>query len=408
MDNKVMAKDNRKMASRALSVIVSVAAIVSLVIGSTFAYLSDSSEPARNTFEGNKVFVDLEETPGDYNIIPGTEQEKDPTVILDSTVDSYVFVLVEDNTRGIVDYAIADGWTLLDGYSGDGKMYYRAAEPSDSEQSFDVLRNNKVSYPASITNDDMYNADGTPKAPVELTFTAYAIQKDPFTSPLEAWENIMPVPHPIITDITDQIPPDGIVIAGEVYDLPNFYVKPTASMQVEFPDELIAGINESEYYGWNVDFTVSFNKDIDSANPDTMYGGQVVLYGQHNSTNNVPVLIMTEDYQPLPAGQEYRLMPAALGINGIPYEMLPVISPFVCGAMTKNTDAVFSEAHPDPDGNGMTYGFANTFGGINPDILGDLEPGTTITVKVVLYEVGDDGEETGKRVVSASKTFALS
>ena len=41
---------------------------------------------------------------------------KDPKkATVDNTVDSYVYVEITDATEGLVSYAIADGWTKLDG-----------------------------------------------------------------------------------------------------------------------------------------------------------------------------------------------------------------------------------------------------------------------------------------------------
>ena len=73
----------------------------------------------RDSFKTNNVLVDLTET-GDhqYNIIPGTEEIKDPKVTVNNTVDSYVYAIVTDNLEGLVNYTIENGWNLLDGWNG--------------------------------------------------------------------------------------------------------------------------------------------------------------------------------------------------------------------------------------------------------------------------------------------------
>lgn len=97
--------------------------------------------------------VDLTETTGDScNIIPGTSQDKDPKVAIDNSVDSYVFAKVTDETKGLVDYEIADGWMELEGYDN---VYYREVEADADTKEFSVLKNDKVSYSASLTNADV-------------------------------------------------------------------------------------------------------------------------------------------------------------------------------------------------------------------------------------------------------------
>lgn len=176
---------NRKQ--KILTTAVATALAASLLIGGgTFAYLQDETNDVVNNFETNQVTVDLEETTGnDYNIIPGTEEDKDPKVTVNNTVDSYVYVEVTDATDGLVDYTIAEGWTLLDGYDN---VYYREIAVDAEVKEFYVLDGNKVTYDASLTNTDMVDAEGNLKEGLALTFKAYAIQKEPFADAVAAWE----------------------------------------------------------------------------------------------------------------------------------------------------------------------------------------------------------------------------
>ncbi len=82
-----------------------------------------------------------------------------------------------DTTDGLVTYSIAGGWKLLDGYDD---VYYREVTASESEQSFNVLAGDQVTYSADLENEDMVNNDGTLKEGINLTFKAYAIQKEGF------------------------------------------------------------------------------------------------------------------------------------------------------------------------------------------------------------------------------------
>lgn len=153
----------------------------------TFAYLQDDTEDVVNTFSPNSVTVELSESDkdgeptttgrNDYSIVPGTTAEKDPKVTVTATLDSYVFVEVSGNVSNngttLVEYKIADGWEPLDETKYPG-VYYREVDVEDESKEYFVLSGNEVSYPASLTNDDM--VDG-----IELVFKAYAIQKVPFS-----------------------------------------------------------------------------------------------------------------------------------------------------------------------------------------------------------------------------------
>lgn len=181
MDNSKSKK--RKALTTALAVILAIALVFG---GSTFAYLQASSDDVVNEFKTNQVTVDLKETTGnEYNIIPGTSQEKDPTVTVSTTVPAYVYVEVTDTTDNLVEYAIAAGWMQLDGYDN---VYYREA---DANAAFPVLENNRVSYSSFLTNSDMLiqNEDGTYslKDGITLSFNASAIQKEPFDDAVEAY-----------------------------------------------------------------------------------------------------------------------------------------------------------------------------------------------------------------------------
>lgn len=180
-----MQTKKKKMLTTGLA--VALAALL-LIGGGTFAYLQSASDDVVNEFDANKVQVELEETTGgDYNIVPGTTETKDPTVTVDNTVAAYVFVEVTDKTDGLVTYEIADGWTKLDGYDG---VYYREVAANATDNVFSVLKGDKVTYSAELKNSNMLDANGTLKTGIELTFKAYAIQKEPFADAAEAYLGI--------------------------------------------------------------------------------------------------------------------------------------------------------------------------------------------------------------------------
>ena len=177
----------RKTLTTAIAVIL---AVLIAIGGSTFAYLQAETDDVVNEFAANQVTVDLKEsTDGKYNIIPGTSEFKDPAVTVSTTVPAYVYVEVMDNTENLVTYTIADGWLKLEGYPN---VYYRELDSAADNAKFEVLKNNTVSYANSITNSDMViqNDDGTYslKDGITLSFKALAIQKEPFTDALDAYD----------------------------------------------------------------------------------------------------------------------------------------------------------------------------------------------------------------------------
>lgn len=162
-------------------------AAVLLIGGGTFAYLQGESENVVNNFKTNQVNVSISET-GDrqYNIVPGTSEDKDPKVTVNNTVDAYVFVEVTDTTEGLVDYEIAEGWKLLTGYEN---IYYRIVNGDAEQKDFYILKNNRVTYDAGLKNSDMLK-DGQLKENIELSFRAYAVQKEGFDTAENAWNHI--------------------------------------------------------------------------------------------------------------------------------------------------------------------------------------------------------------------------
>ncbi len=173
---------------RMITTVTAVAlAAVLLIGGGTFAYLQGESENVVNNFKTNQVNVSISET-GDrqYNIVPGTSEDKDPKVTVNNTVDAYVFVEVTDTTEGLVDYEIAEGWQRLTGYKN---IYYRIVNGDAEQKDFYILKNNRVTYDAGLKNSDMLK-DGQLKENIELSFRAYAVQKEGFDTAEKAWNHI--------------------------------------------------------------------------------------------------------------------------------------------------------------------------------------------------------------------------
>lgn len=186
-------KKNRILMVICLMLVVSIASI-----GGTIAWLTDSTGTVKNTFTASDVDIDLTETKPENNtakMVPGATIEKDPTVkVLADSEACWVFVKIEKSTDKAFDsymtFEIADGWTALPNVDG---VYYRAVSDTDTEQTFAVLKDNKVTVKDTVTKAmmDEVNENNKPT----LSFTAYAIQQanggTTFTAE-QAWAQLNP------------------------------------------------------------------------------------------------------------------------------------------------------------------------------------------------------------------------
>ena len=167
---------------RIAAIAVAVALVAALMIGGTISYLSDSSDTVTNTFTPNTNSVTLTETTGsDYDIVPGTYDTKNPTVTATMTLPSFIYLVVYDNSDGLVEYEIASGWVKLydvddeENYTG-GTVYYRYYGGTGGTETYQVLEDDKVYYSAELTNEDMYDENGGLLDDLTLSFQAYIIQ----------------------------------------------------------------------------------------------------------------------------------------------------------------------------------------------------------------------------------------
>lgn len=164
--------------------VVAVALVACFAIGGTLAWLADSTQTVTNTFTVGDIDITLEETTGEtYKVTPGTDLEKDPKVtVLANSEACWLFVKVEAaNWDEGLGYAIADGWTELDGVEN---VYYRQVAADEDNQEFFVLKNNEVTVSTDLTKADLEAmAENAPK----LSFTAYAVQQENLATAEAAW-----------------------------------------------------------------------------------------------------------------------------------------------------------------------------------------------------------------------------
>ena len=200
------------MKKKSLALVLALTLLVVCVVAGTLAWLTAKSDTVVNTFTASDIEVKLEETKGttvtggkEFKMIPGYELEKDPKAwVVAGSEDCYLFVKLDwanntytsgETTKSYLDWAIADGWTLV---SGETNVYYRtvtSAQMSSDDgatNAYPILAGNKVTVSGDITKEQM-NAFTDATLP-KLTITAYASQlhknaTETFSAS-EAWNNI--------------------------------------------------------------------------------------------------------------------------------------------------------------------------------------------------------------------------
>ena len=172
-----------------LTVACALLLVVATVFG-TVAYLTAKTDTVKNTFTVGKVGIDLEESTTTYNIVPGTDIAKDPKVtVTANSEDSYVFVKVEESANweaAKVSYIMSDGWTQGDGTDIPANVYYRVYSKTATDTIYDVLKDNKVTVSEDLTSEEVAALTTNPT----LSFTAYAIQAEGFTTAAAAWAEV--------------------------------------------------------------------------------------------------------------------------------------------------------------------------------------------------------------------------
>lgn len=173
------------MKKKTLALVLALTLLVAGVVGGTLAWLTDRTAEVKNTFTVGDINIGLTETTRDYKMVPGNKLDKDPTVTVKANSEAcwlFVKVTESENLDTFITYAIAEGWTELQ----DG-VYYREVPASNADQTFPVLAGNTVTVNDTVTKEMLTAKDFTNPT---LTFKAYAIQKDHFTTPADAWAEV--------------------------------------------------------------------------------------------------------------------------------------------------------------------------------------------------------------------------
>lgn len=195
------------MLKKTLLLVCMMALVVCISVGATIAYLT-SQDTVTNTFTVGQVGIELWETDVDeddneadnhpeknldkankYHLLPGHEYVKDPTVYVDETSEScYLYVKVindiadiEDKANTVEEQIEANEWLPLQGVDN---VYWKLYDKDEEGAKLD----HPVFGTFKIAGEGVKNSDIAAYENKTITVTAYAIQKDGFDDPVEAWE----------------------------------------------------------------------------------------------------------------------------------------------------------------------------------------------------------------------------
>lgn len=184
------------MRKRILKIAVLLLCVVltaTVTVNSVLAWLVAETDPVINTFYTTGIVLELDESEYDpsvndlnedkkvkkneYPLTPGWTLPKDPVITVKSGSEAcWLFVrLSNDSASSYLEYDISDGWTNGNGTDIPANVWYREVATSNTDQDFNILKNNQVKVKDSVKMDDISKLNGQT---VALNFIAYAIQTD--------------------------------------------------------------------------------------------------------------------------------------------------------------------------------------------------------------------------------------
>ena len=161
--------------------------IIAISIGGTYAWLAAKSATVENTFTVGNIYITLTESTGNtYSLVPGTSLSKDPRVTVKAgSEDCWLFFKLDKTGEldRFLSYAVAEGWTALDGQEG---VYYRRVDALTMDETFPLLLSDTVTVRESVSEEMLSSLTANPT----MKFTAYAIQQSGFSNPALAWQEL--------------------------------------------------------------------------------------------------------------------------------------------------------------------------------------------------------------------------
>lgn len=178
-------------------VMLALTMVVGCAVDGTVAWLVSESGTSVSTFTLGDINIGLTEKPESPppTIIPGVKIERSLTVeVMPNSEACWLFVKVEGtNWPAKVSYSVAGGpndWTPLSVSDYPGVYYREVNAVAAQGAAYDV--NCNVTVSEELTKAEINSiASGTQP---QLSFTAYAVQRDGIDNVVEAWKAANPAP----------------------------------------------------------------------------------------------------------------------------------------------------------------------------------------------------------------------
>ena len=202
--NRRRMSNKKFIAILSVFVMLALTMVVGCAVDGTVAWLVSESKSSVSTFTLGDINIELAEESGSQplKIIPGVEITRSLKVTVEPNSEAcWLFVKVEGtnwshfpdaNGTAKVSYSVAGGtndWKALDNYPG---VYYREVSAEDAKTGVEYDVNGVVAVSQMLTKAEVDSiASGTQP---ELSFTAYAVQRDGIDDAFRAWEVANPAP----------------------------------------------------------------------------------------------------------------------------------------------------------------------------------------------------------------------
>lgn len=173
MKNGKFAK--RGVSTKAFAMILAIVALVSITVGGTLAWLTDTADEVVNTFSPSTINIELDESDDlDLTMVPGFTIAKDPWAKVETgSEDCWLFVVIEesDNYDDFMAYEVAAGWEPVE---GEANVYARKVLAANMGTEFPILKDDTVTVKTTVTKAMMDEL--TTETYPTLSFKAYAVQ----------------------------------------------------------------------------------------------------------------------------------------------------------------------------------------------------------------------------------------
>lgn len=195
--NRRRMSNKKFIAILSVFVMLALTMVVGCAVDGTVAWLVSESESSVSTFTLGDINIKLtgESESQSLKIIPGVDIRRSLKVTVEPNSEAcWLFVKVEgtnwpaiQDTNGTakVSYSVAGGtndWKALDNYPG---VYYREVSAEDAKTGVEYDVNCNVTVSQMLTKAEVNSiAAGTQP---QLSFTAYAVQRDGIDDAATAW-----------------------------------------------------------------------------------------------------------------------------------------------------------------------------------------------------------------------------